>query len=136
MSSRYAVEERVAVQEHLKLDTLAEELALGAEVRSDEARLYVMCGEDRHLQAFHTEEHSEQGRDAAATKLAAQGLPVVEAEALRKLVINAEELDKIEAAAVEAFQAGDRATAQAQLFRPEHERARRALLDTVSHFLT
>ncbi|TGS36262.1 diguanylate cyclase, partial [Mesorhizobium sp. M8A.F.Ca.ET.182.01.1.1] len=49
MSSRSAVEERVAVEEHLTLDSLAEDLALGAEVRSDEARLFVMRGEERHL---------------------------------------------------------------------------------------
>ena len=42
MSSHSAVEERRAVEEHLALETLAEELALGSEIRSDDARLYVM----------------------------------------------------------------------------------------------
>jgi hypothetical protein len=42
MSSRSAVEERDAVEEHLTLDVLAEELAKDAEIRSDQARLYVM----------------------------------------------------------------------------------------------
>lgn len=134
MSSRSAVQERLAVEEHLAFDTLAEELALGAEVRSDEARLYVMRGEERHLQAFHAEEEAERQREAAATKLMAKGLSTVEAEALKELDAEAEELDKIEIAAVEAFQRGDRAGAQGMLFGSEHERLQTAVLDTVRHF--
>jgi hypothetical protein len=42
LSTNSANEERLAVEEHLAFDTLAEELALGAEERTDEARLYVM----------------------------------------------------------------------------------------------
>ena len=53
LSADSAIRERRAVEEHLALDALAEELALGAEERSDEARLYVMRGEERHLDAFH-----------------------------------------------------------------------------------
>ena len=66
MSSRSALEERAAVEEHLTLDTLAEELALGAELRSDEARLYVMRGEERHLKAFRAEDESERRREVTA----------------------------------------------------------------------
>ncbi|WP_117194021.1 diguanylate cyclase [Rhizobium terrae] len=134
MSSRSAIQERLAVEEHLTLDTLAEDLALGAEVRSDEARLYVMRGEERHLQAFHAEEEAERQREAAATKLMAKGLPAAEAEALKEIGAEAEELDKIEIAAVEAFQRGDRAGAQGMLFGAEHERLQTALLGTVRHF--
>jgi diguanylate cyclase (GGDEF)-like protein len=134
MSSRSAVGERLAVEEHLTLDTLAEELALGAEVRSDEARLYVMRGEDRHLQAFHAQEESERAREASSRKLISQGLLPAETQALRETEIDAEELDKIEVAAIEAFQRGDRDGAQNQLFGPDHERLQSALLETVSHF--
>lgn len=134
MSSRSALEERAAVEEHLILDTLAEELALGAELRSDEARLYVMRGEKRHLEAFHAEEESERRREVAATRLAAQGLAPGEAHALQEVVRDAEALDKIELAAIEAYQRGEKTAAQDGLFGAEHERVQKALLETVAHF--
>lgn len=134
MSSRSALEERAAVEEHLALDTLAEELALGAEIRSDEARLYVMRGEERHLQAFHAEEESERRREETAARLAARGLMPTEAAALADVTADAEELDKIEARAIEAYRRGDKAAAQAALFGAEHERFQSALLQTIAHF--
>lgn len=133
MSSRSALQERSAVEEHLVLDTLAEELALGAEVMSDEARLYVMRGEERHLQAFQAEEGKERRREEAATKLAKQALVPAEVEALAEIVRDAEALDKIEAGAIERFQRGDKAAAQDILFGAEHERVQNALLQTVAH---
>lgn len=134
MSSRSALEERAAVEEHLTLDALAEELALGAELRSDEARLYVMRGEERHLKAFRAEDESERRREATAARLAAQGLAPGEAEALKEVVRDAEALDKIELSAIEAFQRGDKAAAQNALFGAEHERFQEALLQTAAHF--
>lgn len=134
MSSRSALQERAAVEEHLALDTLGEELALGAERRSDEARLYVMRGEERHLQAFHAEEESERRREAVAANLAAQGLMPAEAAALAEITRDAEALDKIEAGAIEAYQRGDKAAAQDALFGAEHERFQNGLLQTVAHF--
>lgn len=134
MSSRSALQERNAVEEHLMLDTLAEELALGAEVMSDEARLYVMRGEDRHLQAFHAEEGKERRREEAVTKLATQALAPAEVEALAEIVGGAEALDKLETSAIERFQRGDKIAAQDILFGAEHERVQNALLQTVAHF--
>jgi hypothetical protein len=134
MSSRSAVEERAAVEEHLALDMLAEELALDAEVRSDEARLYVMRDDERHLQAFHGEEEVERQREAAAAALRSRGLPPSEAQALDKITQDAEELDKIEISAIDAFQSSDKARAQEILFGAEHERLQTALLLTVAHF--
>jgi diguanylate cyclase (GGDEF)-like protein len=134
MSSRSAVEERVAVEEHLTLDTLAEQLAIGAEVRTDEARFYVMRGEERHLLAFHAQEGSERLLEAAAGRLVSHSLSPAEMQALQETSLDAEELDKIEVAAIETFQRGDRDAARSQLFGADHERLQRALLDTVSHF--
>lgn len=134
MSSRSALQERSAVEEHLVLDTLAEELALGAEAMTDEARLYVMRGEERHLQAFQAEEGIERRREQAVTKLAAQALLPTEVEALAEIVRDAEALDKIEAGAIERFQRGDKIAAQDILFGAEHERVQNALLQTVAHF--
>lgn len=85
MSSRSAIEERVAVEEHLTLDSLAEDLALGAEVRFDEARLFVMRGEERHLNAFRAEDGSERSREAAVDQLLSKALPKAEVDALRKI---------------------------------------------------
>ncbi|MCK5500496.1 MAG: diguanylate cyclase, partial [Tritonibacter mobilis] len=47
-----SAKERNAVQTHLILNELGEELAIGAELRTDEARLYVMRGDPDHLGAF------------------------------------------------------------------------------------
>lgn len=134
MSSHSALQERAAVEEHLALDTLAEDLALGAELGSDEARLYVMRGDERYLEAFRAGETPERSREATATRLAAQGLAPGEAEALKAVVRDAEALDKIELAAIEAFQRGDKTAAQEGLFGAEYERVQGALVQTVAHF--
>ncbi|MBB2974232.1 diguanylate cyclase (GGDEF)-like protein [Mesorhizobium sp. RMAD-H1] len=134
MSSHSAVEERRAVEEHLALETLAEELALGSEIRSDDARLYVMRGEDRHLQAFHADEESERRLEAAATKLASRNLSSAETAALSEIEKDSEELDKIEIAAIKAYQGGDKSAAQDLVFGSEHERLQKALLSSVAHF--
>lgn len=134
MSSHSALDERAAVEQHLTLDTLAEDLALGAELGSDEARHYVMRGDERYLKEFNAEENSERTVEATATKLAARGLAPGEAEALKAVVRDTDALDKIERAAIEAFQRGDKIAAQDGLFGAEHERVQKALLQTVAHF--
>ena len=134
MSSRSALQERAAVEEHLTLDTLAEELALGAEFGSDEARLYVMRGDERYLKEFQAQENSERNVEATATRLAGKGLAPGEAEALKAVVRDADALDKIEQTAVEAFQRGDKIAAQEGLFGAEYERVQKAVLQTVAHF--
>lgn len=134
LSSNSALQERAAAEEHLKLDTLGEELALGAEARSDEARLYVMRGEERHLQAFRAEEVAERRLEVVGAELAARDPAPAEAAALQAIDGQAEELDKLEAAAIEAYQNGSKAAAQEALFGAEHERVQKALLQTVAHF--
>lgn len=134
LSANSADQERLAVEEHLVFDTLAEELALGAEERSDEARLYVMRGDERHLQAFHGRESEERRREAAIKDARAQGASPAELAALAEVEQDAEALDKIEIAAVDIYRGGDRATAQQTLFGPEHERLQTDLLDSVGRF--
>ena len=73
LSAYSATQERIAVQEHLALDDLGEELALGAEETTDEARLYVMRGEDRHLQTFQGKEGEERRRETAIGKVRTLG---------------------------------------------------------------
>ncbi|HEV7320912.1 MAG TPA: sensor domain-containing diguanylate cyclase [Ensifer sp.] len=134
LSTDSAIKERQAVEQHLVLDTLGEELALGAETRSDEARLYVMRNDERHLEAFHRAEDEERKREEAIKTATRFGALPGEMAALQEIMRDAEALDKVEVAAIEAYQKGDRAAAQEKLFGSEHERLQTALLDTVSRF--
>lgn len=134
LSARSASQERIAVEEHLALDALAGDLALGAEERSDEARLYVMRGDQRHLNAFHVKEGEERRYEAKIKDAQAQGASPAEMAALHEIEQDAEALDKIEIAAIDAYRNGDRVAAQQMLFGPEHERFQTALLETVTRF--
>lgn len=134
LSARSASQERIAVEEHLALDALAGDLALGAEERSDEARLYVMRGDQRHLDAFHVKEAEERRYEAKIKDAQAQGASPAEMAALHEIEQDAEALDKIEIAAIDAYRNGDRVAAQQMLFGPEHERFQTALLETVTRF--
>jgi diguanylate cyclase (GGDEF)-like protein len=134
LSAKSASQERIAVEEHLALDALAGDLALGAEERSDEARLYVMRGDQRHLDAFHVKEAEERRYEAKIKDAQAQGASPAEMTALHEIEQDAEALDKIEIAAIDAYRNGDRVAAQQMLFGPEHERFQTALLETVTRF--
>ncbi|WP_429810944.1 diguanylate cyclase [Ensifer sp. B1-9] len=134
LSTNSAIEERQAVEQHLVLDTLGEELALGAEVRTDEARLYVMRGDERHLEAFHRAEGEERRREEAIKTATNFGATPGELAALHEMGREAEALDKVEVAAIATYQKGDRAGGQQMLFGPEHERLQTALLETVARF--
>ncbi|HEV7305418.1 sensor domain-containing diguanylate cyclase [Ensifer sp.] len=134
LSTDSAIKERSAVEQHLALDTLGEELALGAELRTDEARLYVMRDDERHLEAFHRAEEEESKREQAIKTATDFGATPGEIAALQQIAREAEALDTVEVAAIEAYRKGDRASAQEKLFGPEHERLQTALLDTVTRF--
>lgn len=120
LSSRAATDERLAVEHLLALDKLAEDLALGAEIRTDEARLYVMRGDARHLAAFHVAEAEERRREAAIPEARALGVTDEEMQLLERIRKDADELDVIEQRAIEIFRAGDKAQATAILFGDEH----------------
>ncbi|MBB6484414.1 diguanylate cyclase [Rhizobium lusitanum] len=134
LSARSATQERQAVEQHLLLSSMGEELALGAEETTDEARLYVMRGETRHLDAFTVDEGEERRRDAAINKLRGLGIPDGELLIVEEAVGDAEALDKIEEAAVATYRGGNQASARDMLFGPEHERLQTALLNDVSQF--
>ncbi len=84
-----------------------EELALGAEETTDEARLYVMRGEDRHLQTFQGKEGDERRRETAIGKVRSLGASASELATLDEIQADAEALDKLEEAAVAAYRSGD-----------------------------
>jgi len=134
LSARSATQERQAIEQHLLLNSLGEELALGAEETTDEARLYVMRGEARHLDAFTVDEGEERRRDATVGTLRGLGVPDRELQVVEQVAVNAEALDKIEEAAVAFYRGGNQTGARDTLFGPEHERVQTALLDAVTQF--
>lgn len=134
LSGQSADRERQAVEQHRMLDDLGDELALGAEERTDEARLYVVSGEERHLRAFQGAEGEERRREAAISAVRDQELPAVEADTITEMEQYADALDSIEEAAIAAYQRGDRDVASRSLFGSEHERLQASLLDTVTRF--
>jgi diguanylate cyclase (GGDEF)-like protein len=134
LSSISAAKERVTLEQHLYLDDLGEQLALAAERRSDEARLFVMRGAPRHLDAFRQEERLVNGREKLIARLGRHGLPRVEQAALETARANLDELDRIERMAIRLMRGGDTARAQAMLFGPDHERAQTAVLEPIKRF--
>lgn len=134
LSARAAEEERIAVERHLALDDFGDALALAAEKRSDEARLYAMRGAARHLAAFRLDDSQAHAREHIIAKLRAVGLAPAELAALREAEASLDELDAIERAAVARVAAGDAAAAQRALFGPDHERAQTAVLEPVRRF--
>ncbi|AYG68446.1 MULTISPECIES: sensor domain-containing diguanylate cyclase [unclassified Rhizobium] len=136
LSARSAIQERQAVEQHLLLNSMGEELALAAEETTDEARLYVMRGAARHLDAFTVDEGEERRRDTALNSLRGSGIPDAERQVVEQVAANAEGLDKIEEAAVAAYTGGNQTGARDTLFGPEHERIQMALLNSVSQFRT
>ncbi|WP_276120902.1 sensor domain-containing diguanylate cyclase [Pararhizobium qamdonense] len=134
LSADSANQERLAVEEHLAFEALAQDLALGAEERSDEARLYVMRGDERHLIAFHGRENEEHRREATIKTLKARGASSAETAALEEVEQDAEALDRLEVAAITAYGNGEQSKAQQMLFGPEHERLQTDLLETVARF--
>lgn len=131
LAAQSASEERLAVQNHLELDGLAEDLALGAEVRTDEARLYVMRGDEQHLARFFVEEDHERNLEAAISNLDEDGVASNERAMFEKIRADAEALDKIERGAVTAFREGRNDDARAVLFGDEHYRVHTDLLQSV-----
>jgi diguanylate cyclase (GGDEF)-like protein len=134
LSARSATEERRAVEQHLLLDDVSEDLALGAEERTNEARLYVMRAQARHFDAFTVKESEEHRREQAIKALKGYNLPARELQVIEQVEVNAEALDKIEEAAVARYRDGDKAGAIDALFGAEHENIQRALLEGVLDF--
>ncbi|WJH41591.1 diguanylate cyclase [Aliirhizobium terrae] len=132
LSANSAERERLAVEEHRVLDNLGDELALGAEERSDEARLYVVSGEERHLRAFKSREEEERRFEAALSAFGNQELPTAEAEAIVDLERYADTLDRLEEEAIASYQRGDRDEASRILFGPEHERLQASLTEALT----
>lgn len=134
LSAHAGTRERRAVQEHLALDDLGEQLAIGAEERTDAARLYVMQGSQSQLDAFRVDEGEELRRDKAIKDIRRLEPSDAELAALEDVEKNAADLDDLEEKAVAAYGNGDRSGAQASLFGPDHDHIQTTLLDEVQRF--
>ncbi|EJL51847.1 diguanylate cyclase (GGDEF) domain-containing protein [Rhizobium sp. CF122] len=135
LSAHSAVRERAAVETRQRLDELVDQLALAAEQTTEDARLFVMRGEERHLQAFRGAQGEERAREEAIKGLKSTDLSPQELFALRRLETDAEALDQIEEKAVADYGDGDSDGARQTLFGPEHERLQTDLLTSVQHFI-
>jgi len=135
LSAHSAVRERAAVETRQRLDELVDQLALAAEQTTEDARLFVMRGEERHLQAFRGAQGEERAREEAIKGLKSTDLSPQELVALRRLETDAEALDQIEEKAVADYGDGDRDGARQTLFGSEHERLQTDLLTSVQHFI-
>lgn len=126
-----ASRERDAMQAHLNLDTVVENLALLAEEKTDEARLYVMRGDEQHLARFYVDENSEKQLEEALKGLEGFAPSESERALFLRIRMTADSLDRIERDAISAYRAGNRAEAQDALFSDTHYRQHMQLVQTV-----
>ncbi len=131
LSARSASQERIAIQQHLEVDDLAEELAIVAESRTDEARLYVMRGDEQHLAKFYVDDDQELHLEASLEKLSRLGVSPEEKAMFHQIRSAADAIDKIEKDAIGAYRAGRQNDAQRALFSDEHYRLHTNLLKQV-----
>lgn len=133
-SANAILEERLAVQQRAELDDLGDDLAIAAEKRSDEARLYAMRGNVRHLRAFRHEEQQIKAREQTLARLRQRELTPPELLALDQAEQNIGELDSIERAALSRAERGESSPARQMLFGPDHERAQNQVLEPIVRF--
>lgn len=131
LSARSASQERTAIQQHLELDDLAEELAVLAESRTDEARLYVMRGDEQHLARFYVDDDQEGHLEGTLKKLSDLGVSPEEKAMFDRIRSAADAIDVIEKDAIGAYRAGRQNDAQQALFGDVHYRLQTDLVKQV-----
>ncbi len=131
LSAQSAGRERLAVEQHLALGELIDDLDIGAENRTDDIRLYVMRGAEDELAAFYVDEKDERGFEAAAARAKTLGATADEIAILNRIVTEAEALDGIERAAVADYRGGRQEQARQAVFGPAHDAAHTTLRDSV-----
>jgi diguanylate cyclase (GGDEF)-like protein len=122
------------VQEHLAFDLVAEDLAAGADALTNEARLYAMRNQPRHLESYRYEAEVVRTRERALERVRGLGAAPGELAAIQEAERNLKDLTQIESAAVQAVRQGRASEAQAVLYGPEHERAQTIVLAGLDHF--
>lgn len=134
LSVRSAHDERGAVETHLVLNELGEQLEIDAELRTDEARLYVMRGDTAHLGAFEAINAEEHRLEEKARHAEEFGATADELALLQEINLQIDTLEALELKAIEAYQSGDAATARAILFGDAHYQHHIQLVKDVEKF--
>jgi len=126
--------ERDAVERHLALDGAAEALVVGTETLTDEARLFAMRGQMRHLEAYRHERSLARTRERALDRVKTLDPARSERATLDVAERSFDTLVRIEDAAVAAARAGRGEEARATLFGPEHEQVQARVLSSLETF--
>jgi diguanylate cyclase (GGDEF)-like protein len=134
MAVRSADRERDSATDAWNLDEIVEQLERAAEQTTEDARLYVIKGEERYLRAFQPANAQERAREQSVMSLVDTDLTDQERTALQVVEADAELLDAIEERAVKDFAAGNTEAARAAVFSAEHEEAQSGLRASVAHF--
>lgn len=134
MAARAGEVERAAVAQHLSFDVMAEDLAVSSGKLTAEARLYAIRKDARHLEALRAERAQAGGRERALSAVQNIGAAPSEVAAIAGADRDFSELNRLEAAAVDAMGAGNDALARDILFGPDHERAEAGVLSALDHF--
>jgi diguanylate cyclase (GGDEF)-like protein len=134
MASRASDHERAAVEQHLAFDQLAEDLAVGTEKLTSEARLYAVRNETRHLDAYRREVQDVRTRDRALAQIRKLDTAPAERAALADADVDLADLNRLEGQGLTLTQSGDPKAAQALLFGPDHERTQAGVLSALDQF--
>jgi len=129
-----AHDERKAVEVHLVLNELGEQLEIDAELRTDEARLYVMRGDVSHLGAFEAINAEEHRLEEKARHADENGATQDELALLLEIKRQIDTLEALELQAIESYQAGDTANARSILFGDKHYQHHIQLVRNVNTF--
>lgn len=132
LSARSASQERATIESHLELNDLAEELMIIADERAEEARLYVMRGDEQHLAKFYVDEDQENHLEKALDKLSALGASPQEEGLFQDIRKSADRLDAMERGAIASYRSGRQSDAQQVLFGDEYYQLHTSLLNTVA----
>lgn len=127
--------EREALEQHLAMNDLSQQLEIGAELRSDEARLYVMRGKDTHLSAFKATNDREHDLEETARHAEALGATDEELTLLKSLTSTIDALEAIELRALKHYEAGEAAQARDLLFGEEHYDLHNKLISGIEQFI-
>lgn len=135
LATHYAERELEAVEAAWTLDGALEMLERAAEQTTENARLYVLKGEERYRNAFTASDQTERGRASSLRIFETAGLTEPELAALQAIEADADILEAIEQRAVADFAGGAEEQARAALFSPEHEDAQTDLLTSIGHLV-
>ncbi|MBC2860277.1 diguanylate cyclase [Stappia sp. 28M-7] len=136
VSDRMAAAERRSVEVHMALNDLGAQLEVDAELRTDEARLYVMRDDPAHLAVFERVNEEEHRFEALARHAGSLGASGEELELLERIAATVDRLEEIETTAVETYRSGNVQAARDALFGDEHYSQHVRLVGDVERFRT